>query len=98
MKVDYGIYADGEALLGWLNCTVNLASKKAFDSDKLLKQLATEIQKRLAAQKAEVAHMKMTLSPEGSLSGEIAGINLVRNDFVPELSFRLDTPVQNGQL
>src|SRR6185436_3112503 len=67
MKVDYGIYADGEALLGWLNCTVNLTAKKAFDSHKLLKQLATEIQKRLAAKKAEVAHMKMTLSPEGNL-------------------------------
>jgi len=98
MKVDYGIYADGEALLGWLNCTVNLAAKRAFDSDKFLKQLGTEIQKRLAAKKAEVAHMKMTLSPEGDLSGEIAGINLVRNDFVPELSFQLDAPVQKGQL
>lgn len=42
--------------------------------------------------------MKMTLSPEGSLSGEIAGINLVRNDFVPELSFELEVPVKAGQL
>ena len=98
MKVDYKIYADGEALLGWLNCTVQLAAKKAFDSDEFLKQLATEIQKRLTAMKSEVAHMKMTLSPEDSLSGEIAGINLVRNDFVPELSFQLDTPVTGGQL
>lgn len=98
MKVDYEIYADGEALLGWLNCTVNLSATKAFDSDKLLKQVATEIQKRLRAKKFEVAHMKMTLSPEGSLSGEIAGINLVRSDFVPELSFELDSPVKRGQL
>jgi G3E family GTPase len=98
MKVDYEIYADGEALLGWLNCTVHLAAAKAFDSEKFLKQLAAEIQKRLAVSKSEVAHMKMTLSPEGSLSGEIAGINLVRNDFIPELSFQLDTPVKGGQL
>ena len=42
--------------------------------------------------------MKMTLSPEGSLSGEIAGINVVRNDVVPELSFELDAPVKAGQL
>ena len=98
MKVDYEIYADGEALLGWLNCTVNLAANKAFDSDKFLKQLAAEVQQRLAARKSEVAHMKVTLSPEGSLSGEIAGINLVRNDFVPELSFELEGPVHKGQL
>ncbi len=98
MKVDYQIYADGEALLGWLNCTVQLNAKKAFDSDKFLKHLASAIQKRLSAKKSEVAHMKMTLSPEGSLSGEIAGINLVRNDFVPELSFELEAPVKAGQL
>ena len=98
MKVDYEIYADGEALLGWLNCTVKLRAKQAFESDKFLKTLATEIQKRLRVKKSEIAHMKMTLSPEDSLSGEIAGINLVRNDFVPELSFELEAPVQSGQL
>ena len=98
MKVDYLIYADGEALLGWLNCTVQLEAKRAFDSNKFLTQLAKEIQKRLAAQNSEVAHMKMTLSPADSLSGEIAGINVVRNDFVPELSFELEAPVKSGQL
>lgn len=98
MKVDYEVYADGEALLGWLNCTVQLNAKKAFDADEFLKQVATEIQKRLKAKKSEVAHMKMTLSPEGSFAGEIAGINLVRNDFVPELSFQLEQPVKSGQL
>lgn len=98
MKVDYKIYADGEALLGWLNCTVRLEAKKAFDSNKLLTQLAKEIQNRLKTQKSEVAHMKMTLSPEDSLSGEIAGVNVVRNDLVPELSFELEAPVKRGQL
>ena len=98
MQVDYQIYADGEALLGWLNCTVQLDAKKSFDSDKFLKHLASEIQKRLSAKKAEVAHMKMTLSPEGSLSGEIAGVNLVRNDFVPELAFELEAPIKAAQL
>jgi G3E family GTPase len=98
MKVDYGVYADGEALLGWLNCTVQLQATKAFDANKLLTAVATGIQKRLKAQKSEIAHMKMTLSPAGSLAGEIAGINVVRNDIVPELSFELDAPVKSGQL
>jgi len=96
MKVDYGIYADGEALLGWLNCTVQLQATKAFDANKLLTQVATETQKRLKT--SEIAHMKMTLSPDGDLSGAIAGINVVRNDIVPELSFELDGPVKSGQL
>jgi G3E family GTPase len=51
MKVDYEIYADGEALLGWLNCTVQLEAKRAFDSDKFLKQLAAEIQKAAGGKK-----------------------------------------------
>jgi len=97
MEVDYAVYADGEALLGWLNCTVQLAAKKAFDGDAFLGELAAEVQKSLKAVKAEVAHLKMTLSPDGGL-GEIGVVNLVRNDFVPELSMRLEEPVESGQL
>ena len=98
MQVDYLTYADGEALLGWLNCTVQVNSVKAFDANAFLAQLAAEIQKRLAAAQSEIAHMKMTLSPDDSLSGEIAGINVVRNDIVPELSFELEGKVKGGQL
>jgi G3E family GTPase len=98
MEVDYQVYAEGEALLGWLNCTVQLSAAKAFDPNAFLKAVATEIQKRLKAEKSEVAHMKMTLSPDESLSGEIAGINVVRNDVVPELSFELDSPIKKAQL
>ena len=98
MSVDYQVYADGEALLGWLNCTVQLAAKKAFDSHKFLKRVASEVQKRLQDQKAEVAHLKMTLSPDACLAGEIAVVNLVRNDFVPELSLKLESAVTDGQL
>ena len=39
----------------------------------------------------------MTLSPDGGL-GDIAAIHLVRSDFVPELSLRLEAPVPAGQL
>ena len=98
MEVDYQVYADGEALLGWLNCTVQLSAKQAFDADKFLKRVAGEAQQRLQARQAEVAHLKMTLSPEGGLFGEIAAVNLVRNDFVPELSLELEGPVTGGQL
>lgn len=98
MEVDYQVYADGEALLGWLNCTVQLTAQPAVDSEAFLKRLAGEIQQRLKARQAEVAHLKMTLSPDGNVAGEIAAVNLVRNDFVPELSYRLEEPVASGQL
>ncbi len=44
--------------------------------------MAGQGQERLRAQRAEVAHLKMTLSPDGGLN-EIGAISLVRNDFVP---------------
>ena len=96
-EVDYAVYADGEALLGWLNCTVRLTAAQAFGGDRFLRELASEVQKRLQAVKAEVAHLKMTLSPDSGL-GEIGVVNLVRNDFVPELSMALEEPVNSGQL
>ena len=95
MEVDYQLYAEGEALLGWLNATVQLTSDAGFDSEPVLTALATGIQSRLAG--AEIAHLKMTLSPDAGL-GDIAVINLVRSDFVPELSLKLEAPVTGGQL
>jgi G3E family GTPase len=97
MEVDYDIYADGEALMGWLNCTVQVTATRLFDADSLLQQLAGEIQQRLQAQRAEVAHLKMTFSPDGG-PGHVAVANLVRNDFVPELSLKLGEQAKGGEL
>jgi G3E family GTPase len=88
MKVDYDVYADGEAL----------SATAPFDADAVLTKLAREIQNRLREQNAEVAHLKMTFSPNESLAGEIAAVNLVRNDFVPELSIKLQDHSAGGQL
>lgn len=97
MEVDYEIYAEGEALLGWLNCTVQLNHSTGFDANDLLKQLASALQTELQRTGGEIAHLKMTLSPDEGL-GEIAVINLVRNDFVPELSQTLEEPVASAQV
>ena len=98
MEVDYAVYAEGEALLGWLNATVQLGAAGSFDANRLLATLAAEIQRGLQTRGAEVAHLKMTLSPDGGLGHGIAAINLVRNDAVPELAFTLEDPVASGQL
>jgi len=98
MEVDYEIYAEGEALLGWLNATVQLNGADDFEAKAVLQQLAGDIQNQLNEESAEIAHLKMTLSPDSGLGGEVAIINLVRNDFVPELSADLDEPIRSGQL
>jgi len=97
MELDYDIYADGEALLGWLNCTVEVSAREPIEGDFLLKTLATDLQQRLNSAGMEIAHLKVTLSPNDQ-SGELAVINLVRNDYVPELSQSLSDPLQQGQL
>lgn len=97
MAVDYGLYAEGEALLGWFNCTARLSSRKYFDSGKVLTQLATAIQAILQREGAEVAHLKMTLNPDEDL-GDIALLSLVRSDYIPELSQELSEPIGGGEL
>ena len=97
MQVDYETYAEGEALLGWLNATAQISGRSAWDGNQLLKELAETLRQRFSAAGAEVAHLKMTLSPEGGLES-VAVVNLVRNDYVPELSLQLPAPIQAGQL
>jgi G3E family GTPase len=98
MEMDYEIYADGEALLGWLNATVTLSAEDEFEANDFLKDLAADIQARLQNEQAEVAHLKMTYSPDDGIAGEIASVNLVRNDNVPESGMTLDEPSTGGQL
>ena len=97
MDVDYQVYAEGEALLGWLNATIDLSSAEPFDGNDVIKEVADILQQRLKADGGEIAHLKMTLSPNEGLGG-LAVINLVRNDYVPELSQTLSDPIQSGQL
>jgi G3E family GTPase len=96
MVLDYDVYADGEALLGWLNATVTLKAEDEFEANDFLKALATNVQRRLKG--AEVAHFKMTFSPDDGIGGELASINLVRSDYMPELGMELDEPTTGGQL
>ncbi len=97
MAVDYEVYADGEALLGWLNATVRLRGATGFDGNAALRTLAGELQQRLRSAGAEIAHLKMTLDPVGGMGG-LAVINLVRNDFVAELSQELEDEVEVAEL
>ena len=98
MDVDYEVYADGEALLGWLNATVILSNQKSFDGNQVIRDLANTMSRLLADAGAEVAHLKMTLEPEDAGLGDLAVINLVRNDFVPELSQELSDWLDAGKL
>jgi G3E family GTPase len=96
MTLDYEVYADGEALLGWLNATVALKAAEEFDANVFLRLLAADVQQRL--QGIEIAHFKMTFSPEDGVVVGLASINLVRSDYIPELGMELQDLTLGGQL
>lgn len=94
--VDYEVYADGEALLGWLNASITIDSPEPFDGNALLAHLGDTLQSQLSLEGAEVAHLKMTLSPnEGN---DLAVLNLVRGDGQPESIHRLQDSLESGDL
>jgi G3E family GTPase len=97
MAVDYDVYAEGEALLGWLNATAQLTFPAPADGNAALRALAESLRQHLHAAGAEIAHLKMTLDPADGLGG-LAVINVVRNDVVPELSQELSDPLERGEL
>lgn len=97
MALNYQTYADGEALLGWLNATVNINATTLFDGDAWLEAFARNVQAGLAEAHVEVAHFKMTLEPSDG-SGELAVLNLVGTDFTPELAQHLSDAMDKGQL
>lgn len=101
LEIDYDRYGEGEALLGWLNATVEIKCEGCgvdeFDGNELLQSLASTLRTRLEIAGAEVAHLKMTLTPLGD-PYEIAAINLVRGDSMPELSHHLYEPIEDGEL
>lgn len=101
LEIDYERYGEGEALLGWLNATVEIktdgGNADEFDGNALLESIASALKQKLEFAGAEVAHLKMTLTPLGD-PYEIAAINLVRGDAAPELSHRLYEPIEDGEL
>jgi G3E family GTPase len=95
--VDYDTYAEGEALLGWFNATFRLDSSSSFDGNVLLLELARELGGMLAQEQPEIAHFKMTLTPDEEM-GDIAVLNLVGSDREPELSHTLRDDLRSGEL
>lgn len=94
--VDYEIYAEGEALLGWLNASARVESSESFDGNALLERIAAGIQSRLERHGGEIAHLKMTLAPDEG--NDLGVLNLVRGDGNPESIHRLQEEMDAGEL
>lgn len=96
LDLDYEAYAEGEARLGWLNCTARLVGAP-FDGNAWLLGVAGGVQARLNRDGIEIAHLKMTLAPQEAAL-DLGVLNLVRGDAAAELSHQLDDPLEAADL
>ena len=97
LEIDYDIYAEGEALLGWLNCTVQLRSDEPFDANQTLVDLAGRIRTRIADIGQDIAHLKMTLDSQDG-SDTLSVVSLVGTDREPDLRESVFDRVDGGEL
>lgn len=95
LEVDYDTYAEGEALLGWLNCSLRVQAAASFDGNLLLREAMAAIQHRIRSR--EIAHLKMTLTPDEQ-GRDIGVANLTGSDAAPEQSHVLKEPLRAGEL
>ena len=94
MEVDYEVYAQGEALLGWVNYSWRLSGRE-FDGNEFLKGLLGGLHERFA-DRISIAHLKGTLVPDKG--NDIAVANLVREDGIGEQSHHLLVSLESGEL
>src|SRR5579884_2518587 len=82
LDIDYDVYAEGEAELGWLNSSIHVTSPQPFALDELLLDVVTRLQQALARLGGEVAHLKAI----GLADVSFGVANLVSSNTRPELS------------
>jgi Ni2+-binding GTPase involved in maturation of urease and hydrogenase len=82
LDIDYDVYAEGEAEMGWLNSTVRLTAAEPFDLDELLLDVVRLLGGVFSRLGVEVAHLKVI----GLWEVSFGVANLVSSRTEPELS------------
>lgn len=90
LELDYDVYAEGEAELGWLNSSLRATSSQPFALDDLLLGIVSKLQTKLAEHQAEAAHLKTI----GLWEGYHGVANLISSDTLPVLSLASDCRTQ----
>lgn len=97
MELDYDTYAEGEALLGWLNATWALSGEHPFNANHLLVDITSDMQRWCREAGHEIAHLKMTLdSPDAG--GQLSVVSVVDGAEAPDLRESLLDEVSGGSL
>ena len=89
IQVDYDTYAEGEAVLGWLNASVRLEGEK-IDWDKTAKTFMQDLSNKIEKQNSNVGHLKIILeNGSNHLIGNLTGTS-------ETLSFRGEAGISNN--
>jgi G3E family GTPase len=94
LNIDYDVYAEGEAEMGWLNASVQLEADQPFPIDDLLLDVVARLRESLNQQGLEAAHLKAIGMHD--LSFGVA--NLVSSSSAPELSLPSRSKVTSAEL
>ena len=94
LDLDYDIYAEGEAELGWLNSSLKMSGAREFELDELLLGVVHSLRDRLGAEGYETAHLKVI----GLWEGFFGVANLVSSNSKPELSLPSHSRVREVDL
>ncbi len=82
LDIDYDIYAEGEAELGWLNMSLRVTSTEPFSLDAWVVDVVERLRVSLDAANAETAHLKVI----GLWEGFSSVANLISRDASVDLS------------
>ncbi len=94
LDIDYDIYADGEAELGWLNASIRVVAATEFSMDNVLLDLVGRLARILDEAGAETAHLKAI----GLWEGFFGVANLISREHLPELSLPSNCSVREFDL
>jgi len=65
-EIDYDTYADGEAVLGWLNASARLSSSEPLETRAFALDLLRAFKNEFQDLKVEVAHVKLSINAPGT--------------------------------
>jgi len=94
LDIDYDIYAEGEAELGWLNSAVRVSVEQPFDLDALLLDIVSALRDEFQEAGAEIAHLKAI----GLRDLSFGVANLVSSASNPELSLPARGKVREAEV
>jgi Ni2+-binding GTPase involved in maturation of urease and hydrogenase len=94
LDIDYDIYAEGEAELGWLNASVTISGEEPISLDGFLLGVIAHLKEKLAATGAETAHLKAI----GLWEGFFGVANLTSSDGPAELSLPSNCQVKQAEV